>query len=82
MKAGPQSNHFETSFAPGPQGFLLTSLTRSENGNFKQGHRLIYSYTYQIVDGVELPENVVVVRESHNEVWRYKLTGCIVKTSK
>jgi len=31
---------------------------------------------------VELPEHVVVNRESHHEVWRYKLSGCIVKTSK
>jgi hypothetical protein len=82
LKAGAQSNHFETSFAPGPQGFLLTSLTRSEDGNFKRGNRLIYTYTYQTVDGVELPEHVDVVRESHHEVWRYRLSGCIVKTSK
>lgn len=76
-----QSEHFEISFAPGPQGFLLTSWTMGEDGNFEPGNRLIYSYTYQTVDGVELPENVSVVRESHHEVWRYKLSGCIVKTS-
>lgn len=82
LNAGAQSNHFETSFAPGPQGFLLTSSTRGEDGNFKRGNRLIYTYTYQTVDGVELPEQVAVVRESHHEVWRYRLSGCIVKTSK
>jgi hypothetical protein len=82
LNAGVQSNHFETSFAPGPQGFLLSSLTRSEDGIFKRGHRLIYTYTYQTVDGVELPENVAVVRESHHEVWRYRLSDCSVKTSK
>jgi hypothetical protein len=46
------------------------------------GNRLIYTYTYQIVDGVELPEHGAVIRESHHEVWRYTLSGCIVKTTK
>ncbi len=76
-----QSDHFETSFTPGLHGFLLTSLTMGEDGNFEPGNRLIYSYTYQTVDGVELPEHVVVIRESHHEVWRYRLSNCIVKTS-
>ena len=79
---GPQSDPFETSFSPGRQGFLLTSLTMSEDGNSEPGHRLIFTYTYQTVDGVELPEHVVVIRESHHEVWRYRLCDCIVKTSK
>ena len=78
----PQSDHFETSFASGQQGFLLTSWTMGEDGNSEPGHRLIFTYTYQTVDGVELPEHVAVIRESHHEVWRYKLSDCIVKTSK
>jgi hypothetical protein len=76
---GPQSDRFETSFAPGPQGFLLTSWTMSEDGNTDPGHRLIFTYTYQTVDGVKLPERVAVIRESHHEVWRYTLSGCTVK---
>jgi hypothetical protein len=79
---GPQPTGFTTSFASGPQGFLLTSLTRGEDGKLEPGNRLIYSFTYQTVDGVELPEHVAVIRESHHEVWRYRLSGCIVKTSK
>ena len=78
----PQSDHFETSFASGQQGFLLTSWTMGEDGNSEPGHRLIFTYAYQTVDGVELPEHVVVIRESHHEVWRYRLCDCIVKTSK
>jgi hypothetical protein len=81
MKANP-SDHVETSFASGPQGFLLTSLTMGEDGNFEPGNRLIYSYTYHSVDGVELPEHVVVIRESHHEVWRYTLSECSVKVNK
>jgi hypothetical protein len=79
---GPQSEHFETSFASGEQGFLLTSWTMGEDGNSERGHRLIFSYTYQTVDGMKLPEHVVVIRESHHEVWRYGLSDCIVKTGK
>jgi hypothetical protein len=79
---GSQSDRFEISFASGPQGFLLSSWIMGEDGNFKQGSRLIFTYTYQTVDGVQLPEHVTVIRESHHEVWRYKLSGCIVKTNK
>lgn len=79
---GPQSTKFETSFSSGQQGFLLTRLIRGEDGNFEPGNRLIYTYSYQTVDGVELPQNVAVIRESHHEVWRYRLSDCIVKTNK
>jgi glyoxylate utilization-related uncharacterized protein len=60
----------------------LTSFTQGEDGKFEPGNRLIYTYTYQTVDGVQLPEHVVVTRESHHEVWRYTLSDCIAKTSK
>jgi hypothetical protein len=79
---GGQPDHIETSFAPGPQGFLLTSFTQGEEGKFEPGNRLIFTYTYQTVDGVQLPERVVLTRESHHEVWRYRLTDCIVATGK
>ena len=68
--------------APGQRGFLLTSWTMGEDGNSEQGLRLIFTYTYQTVDGMELPEHVAVIRESHHEVWRYMLSDCSVKTSK
>lgn len=79
---GDPSDHIETSFAPAQHGFVLTSLTMGENGNFVPGNRLIYTYTYQIIDGVELPEHVAIIRESHHEVWRYTLSDCTVKTNK
>ena len=80
-KADP-ADHFETLFTPGQKGFLLTSWTMGEDGNTEPGHRLIFTYSYQNVDGVELPEHVAIIRESHHEVWRYTLSGCSVKTSK
>ena len=80
VRANP-SDHFETSFESGQRGFLLTSWTMGEDGNFERGHRLIFTYDYQTVDGVQLPKHVAVIRESHHEVWRYRLSGCTVKTS-
>jgi hypothetical protein len=80
-KASP-SEHFETAFVPGPQGFLLSSWTMGEDGQFERGHRLIFAYTYQAVDGIQIPKQVEVFRESHHEVWRYSLSGCTVKISK
>lgn len=77
----PQGEHFETYYVPGPQGFLLTRWTMGEDGNSGLGHSLIFTYSYQAVNGVQLPEHVAVVRESHHEVWRYTLNDCSVKTS-
>lgn len=77
----PQPDHFDTEFTAGQQGFHLTSWASDEDGNSAPGHRLTFTYTYQIVNGVELPEHVVINRESHHEVWRYTLSSCSVKTS-
>ncbi len=78
---GSPSDYFETSFEPGQQGFLLASWTMGEDGNTERGNSLIYTFTYQTVGGVELPEHVAVIRESHHEVWRYTLSDCSVKTN-
>jgi hypothetical protein len=78
----PQSDHFETAFEPGPQGFVLSSWTMGEDGQFELGHRLIFAYTYQAVSGIQLPKQVEVFRESHHEVWRYRLSDCTVKIGK
>ena len=59
----PQSTGFETSFVPGRQGFLLTTLIRCQKGNSERGHRLIFTYTYQTLNGVELPEYVAVIKK-------------------
>lgn len=76
------SDLLETNFAPGPKGFLLTSYKLGEDGDFSPGKRIILTYTYQNVGGFQLPEQVAIDRESHHEVWHYKLTGCIVKATK
>jgi hypothetical protein len=79
---GSASDRRETDFRSGPQGFLLTSYRLGEDGDFRPGNRIILSYTYQSVGGFQLPEQVAISRESHHEVWHYKLTGCTVQTTK
>ncbi len=79
---GNDGDRLETNFMPGPNGFLLTSLAVGEDGNFTAGNRIVATYTYKAVTGFQLPAQVVLSRESHHEVWRYKLTGCSVVTSK
>lgn len=79
---GSDADRQEFEFHPGPQGFLLGSWTMGENGTFKPGNRLIFTYTYQIVDGFQIPAHMVVNRESHHEVWRYTLSDCKVTTAK
>ena len=79
---GSASDRRETDFRPGPQGFLMTSYRLGEDGDFRPGNRIILAYTYQSVDGFQLPEQVSINRESHHEVWRYKLTDCTAKATK
>lgn len=79
---GSVSDRRETEFRPGPQGFRMTSYRLGEDGDFRPGNRIILAYTYQSVGGFELPEQVTINRESHHEVWHYKLSGCSVETTK
>jgi hypothetical protein len=79
---GSASDRRETDFLPGPQGFLMTSYRLGEDGDFKPGNRIILTYTYQRVGGFQLPEEVSINRESHHEVWHYKLVDCTVKATR
>ena len=79
---GSASHRRETDFNPGPQGFLMSSYRLGEDGDYRPGNRIVLTYTYQNVGGFQLPEQVSINRESHLEVWHYKLTGCTVETIK
>jgi hypothetical protein len=79
---GSASDRWETDFRPGPQGFLLTSYRLGEDGDFRPGNRIILTYAYQNVGGFQLPEQVAINRESHHEIWHYKLVGCTVQATK
>lgn len=78
--AAPDSR--EMSFDPGPHGFVLSSFKQGEDGAYREGNRILLSYTYQTVGGFQIPEQVAINRESHHEMWHYKLTDCTVQTTK
>ena len=79
---GSDGDRQEFQFHPGPRGFVLSSWTMGEDGSFKPGNHLIFTYTYQLVDGFQIPAHMVVNRESHHELWRFDLSNCTVKTTK
>lgn len=79
---GSDSGRQEFGFHLGPQGFLLGQWTMGEDGDFKPGNRLIFTYDYQTIGGFQVPEHVVVNRESHHEIWRYTLSDCKITTNK
>ena len=79
---GSDGDRQEFEFDPAPQGFVLRSWTMGEDGNFKPGNRLVFTYTYQAVDGFQIPAQMTVNRESHHEVWRYSLSDCKVAKDK
>jgi len=79
---GSESDRQLFTFKPGPQGFVVSNWTMGEDGDLKPGNRLIFGYTYQTIDGFQIPMQGVVIRESHREAWNYRLTDCIVNVSK
>jgi len=79
---GSDASRNEFEFHPGPQGFLLNSWKMGEDGDFKDGNHLIFNYTYQTVGGFQIPAEGIVNRESHHEMWHYKLSDCKVTTDK
>lgn len=79
---GVAADRQEFEFRAGPQGFLLASWIMGEDGEFRAGNHLTFTYTYQQIDGFQVPEHVLLNRESHHEVWRYSLSDCKVITEK
>jgi hypothetical protein len=72
----PQATRFTTEFIEGPHGFLLGSVkTADTDGPANQVAE--FSYTYQDVDGFQIPFRVTV-KPSTSEAWNYQLTDCKV----
>ncbi len=67
----PQPLQFWTNFAAGPQGFVLSSVKTVAGGE------AIFAYTYQSVDGIQIPD-MVTVTPATTWKWHYRLTDCKV----
>jgi hypothetical protein len=72
----PQPLRFATHFIGGPHGFLLESVKTGETTG--GGSEAFFSYTYQEVDGLQLPSRIRIKPQT-TELWDYQLTDCKVR---
>lgn len=72
----PQPLRFETEFVDGPHGYLLKSVRTGSSDGSTSGDAT-FAYTYQDVDGVELP-STATVSPATSEPWTYRLVDCKV----
>ena len=68
----PQPMSFTTEFKSGPQGYVLSSIRTGPPPN-----DAAFAYTYQSVDGFQLPAEITVTPATTGE-WQYRLTDCKV----
>jgi hypothetical protein len=72
----PQPTRFSTEFITGPRGFQLRSVKTADT-NGPSNEVAEFSYTYQDVDGFQIPAKITV-KPSTSEAWNYELTDCKV----
>jgi hypothetical protein len=72
----PQAMRFTTEFIKGSHGVLLSSVKTADT-NEPQNQVAEFFYTYQDVDGFQIPLRVTV-KPSTSEAWNYELTDCKV----
>jgi hypothetical protein len=69
----PQAYQFKTGFTSGPDGYLLESISTGSS----PGGWATFNYTYQTVQGLQLPLEITV-KAATSEAWRYSLSDCKV----
>jgi hypothetical protein len=75
----PQDLRFTTQFIKGPDGYLLESVRTGSTSGDTSGDAT-FAFTYQTVEGFQLPSEVVV-SPSTTEPWRFSLADCKVAKS-
>lgn len=75
----PQPLRFATVFITGPDGYLLQSVETSSNTRPDGDWESRFAYTYQAVQGVQIPLDVTVTMPT-SEAWSYELNDCKVVT--
>lgn len=73
----PQPMRFLTDFEVGPQGLVLASVKTGQTTDATAGGEATFAYTYQSVDGIQIPDMVTVTPATTGK-WHYRLTGCKV----
>lgn len=72
----PQPLRFATDFISGPSSYLLQSVKTSSDISSDGKWESTFRYTYQTVQGFELPSDVTVTQQATAETWRYSLNDC------
>jgi hypothetical protein len=73
----PQPIRFSTDFEAGSQGFILASIKTGQTTDTTTGGEATFAYTYQLVDGIQIPD-MVTVTPATTAKWHYRLTDCKV----
>jgi hypothetical protein len=76
----PQPLHFTTSFVSGSNGFQLQSVKTGSGTNDLDKWDANFTYTFQGVQGVQLPSSVTVTQSATGEKWAYSLEDCKAMT--
>ena len=71
----PQAMRFSTDFESGPQGFVLSSVKTGRTPDTTSGSEATFAYTYQTVDGIQIPD-LVTVNPATTGKWHYRLADC------
>jgi hypothetical protein len=74
----PQPLHFTTSFVTGPNGFLLQSVKTGPSTSDLDKWDANFAYTFQGIQGVQVPSSVTVTQSATGEKWAYSLDDCKV----
>jgi hypothetical protein len=76
----PQPIHFTANFLDGPNGFLLRSVKTGGGTSDLNKWDADFTYTFQDVQGIQIPDSVTVIQIATGEKWTYFLTDCKAMT--
>jgi len=74
----PHPMHFTSEFRAGPDGLLVATFKTAATTGTGITREAGFAYSYQMVQGFQLPTHVTVTQPSTTEAWHYTLTDCKV----
>ena len=74
----PHPMRFSTQFTNGPDGLLVSIFKTAATTETGIDREAGFAYSYQRVQGLQLPTHVTVSQPSTTEAWHYTLTDCKV----
>jgi hypothetical protein len=74
----PHPMRFTSEFKAGPNGLLVSTFKTAATTETGIDREAGFAYSYQTVQGFQLPTHVTVTQPSTTEGWHYTLTDCKV----